>query len=108
MSKAGPLADTSAISTTQHQVLGAAHTDDSMSNPSISKSLVSDNQLLTAELITLNREVTRLKSDLRIKEDQHKKSEKERLESQEDHRRQGGRCREAPQGEGRALGCGQH
>lgn len=81
MSKAGPLADTSAISTTQHQVLGAAHIDDSISNPSISKSLVSDNQLLTAELITLNREVTRLKSDMRVKEDQFKKSEKERLEA---------------------------
>jgi hypothetical protein len=36
---------------------------------------------LTAELITLNREVTRLKSELRVKEDQHKKSEKERLEA---------------------------
>jgi hypothetical protein len=47
----------------------------------ISKSLVSDNQLLTAELITLNREVTRLKSDMRVKEDQFKKSEKERLEA---------------------------
>ena len=81
MSKAGPLADTSAISTTQHQVLGTAFTDDSISNPSISKSLVSDNQLLTAELITLNREVTRLKSDMRVKEDHFKKSEKERLEA---------------------------
>ena len=69
MSKAGPLADTSAISTTQHQVVGAAQIDDSISNTSISKSLVSDNQLLTAELISLNREVTRLKSDMRVKED---------------------------------------
>jgi hypothetical protein len=31
--------------------------------------------------MTLNREVTRLKSDMRVKEDQFKKSEKERLEA---------------------------
>jgi hypothetical protein len=46
----------------------------------VSKSLISDNQILTNELIVMNRELSKLKAELRTNTDLLKKSEKERLD----------------------------
>ena len=46
----------------------------------MSKSIVADNQVLTNELVTLNRDATKLKAELRSMTETLKKSEKERLE----------------------------
>ena len=76
--KPGPLGDGSAISTTQSQVLCPSLPDDSFTTPK--SATTSDNHLLTTELISLTRELTRLKSDVRLKDEQLKKGERERQE----------------------------
>ena len=52
----------------------------SQDNPSIKSSLSSDNNILTQELISLTRDLNKFKGELRITQDQLKKSEKERLD----------------------------
>jgi Asp-tRNA(Asn)/Glu-tRNA(Gln) amidotransferase C subunit len=42
---------------------------------------VTDNQILTNEIITMNREISKLKAELRINSDNLKKSEKDRYDT---------------------------
>lgn len=70
MSKAAaPIVDTTTLSASSSTQEGGQ-----------SKSLALDNQILTQELVTLNRELQKLRSESRILNEQHKKAEKERLD----------------------------
>ena len=44
------------------------------------RSLLNDNQVLTNELVNVNRELTKMKAETRINSETFKKSEKENLE----------------------------
>ena len=61
-------------------MLAAKQTGHSSSAEPINKSLMSDNQVLTNELVLANREVTKLKAEQRSSNDTYKKSERENFD----------------------------
>ena len=60
-------------------MLAAKQTHSGTADP-INKSLMSDNQVLTNELVLANREVTKLKAEQRSSNDTYKKSERENFD----------------------------
>lgn len=77
MTNSVQLTDTSMISASASTFGGAKS---KYGQEPINKQLVTDNQLLTNELVMMGRELTKLKSELRGTQDQLKKTEKERYE----------------------------